>query len=230
MSAFMFDIRPLKEPLGFIRILEWAFAIFAFASTSNYSGTTSFNIQCQGTGHIHEINISFEYPFRLNKPGFDVPTCEVNKTSTETKKYYLTGDYSSSAEFFVAVGVLAFLYCTSILVVYVGYHQVYSESKRGPMIDLLITGIFTFLWLVASSAWGKGLTDVGWSTSTTDLISVISVCKIQANKCTPGAIPQFGPLNSSVIAGFLNLILWAGNCWFIFKETHFHTKAAPSPT
>ncbi|KAK3539951.1 hypothetical protein QTP70_019600 [Hemibagrus guttatus] len=98
------------------------------------------------------------------------------------------------------------------------------------MIDLLITGIFTFLWLVASSAWGKGLTDVGWSTSTTDLISVISVCKIQANKCTPGAIPQFGPLNSSVIAGFLNLILWAGNCWFIFKETHFHTKAAPSPT
>ncbi|GAA6106110.1 synaptophysin-like protein 2b [Tachysurus ichikawai] len=225
MSAFWFDIRPLKEPLGFLRILEWVFAIFAFGSIGNYVGTTSFNIQCQGTG-IQQINISFEYPFRLNKVGFDVPTCEVNKT--DMKKYYLTGDYSSSAEFFVAVSVLAFLYCTSILVVYVGYYQVYSESKRGPIIDLIITGIFTFLWLVASSAWGKGLTDVKWSTSTSEFLSLISVCKILSNKCTSGAIPLFGPLNSSVIAGFLNLILWAGNCWFIFKETHFHAQASPA--
>ncbi|MCI4380831.1 hypothetical protein PGIGA_G00244440 [Pangasianodon gigas] len=229
MSAFLLDIRPLKEPLGFIRVLEWVFAIFAFASTGNYSGTTSFNIQCQGTGFIHVINVSFEYPFRLNKNGFDVPTCEVNKTA-ESKKYYLIGDHSSSAEFFVAVGVLAFLYCTSILVVYVGYQHVYRESNRGPVIDLLITGIFTFLWLVASSAWGKGLTDVKLATSPTALVSLPNVCKIPPNKCTPGALPTFGPLNSSVISGFLNLILWAGNCWFIFKETHFHTQAAPSAT
>lgn len=65
--------------------------------------------------------------------------------------------------------------------------------------DLLITGVFSFLWLVASSAWGKGLTDVKWSTRTTELISIITVCKVQPNKCTPGAIPQFGPLNSSVV-------------------------------
>ncbi|MCJ8734949.1 hypothetical protein PDJAM_G00241080 [Pangasius djambal] len=224
MSAFLLDIRPLKEPLGFIRVLEWVFAIFAFASTVNYSGTTSFNIRCQET--VHVINVSFEYPFRLNKHEFDVPTCEVNKT--ESKKYHLIGDHSSSAEFFVAVGVLAFLYCTSILVVYVGYQHVYRESNRGPVIDLVITGIFTFLWLVASSAWGKGLTDVRWATHPTELISLPNVCKTV--QCTPGALPTFGPLNSSVISGFLNLILWAGNCWFIFKETHFHAQAAPSAT
>ncbi|TSW62351.1 Synaptophysin [Bagarius yarrelli] len=229
MPAFLFDIRALKEPLGFIRVLEWAFSILAFAAISSYSGTTSFNIQCQGTGGIHEINISFEYPFRLNKVGFDVPTCEINRT-TELKKHYLPHDYSSSAEFFVAIGVLAFLYCTGILVVYIGYYHVYHETKRGPIVDLIITAIFTFLWLVASSAWGKGLTDVKWSTSTTNLISSISVCKIHPNKCTPGAIATFGPLNSSVIVGFLNLILWAGNCWFIFKETDFHTQATPSTT
>lgn len=27
------------------------------------------------------------------------------------------------------------------------------------------------------------------------------------------------------IFGFLNLILWGGNCWFIFKETPFHKSA-----
>lgn len=66
--------------------------------------------------------------------------------------------------------------------------------------DLIITGIFTFLWLVASSAWGKGLTDVKWSTSTSEFLSLISVCKILSNKCTSGAIPLFGPLNSSVVS------------------------------
>ncbi|XP_053481160.1 synaptophysin-like protein 2b [Ictalurus furcatus] len=229
MSAFLLDIRPLKEPLGFIRVLEWAFSIFAFASTGHYSGTTSFNIQCQGNASIHETNISFGYPFRLNQIGFDVPTCVVNRT-TEMKKHYLVGDHSSSAEFFVAVGVLAFLYCTGILVVYVGYQHVYRESNRGPLIDLLLTGIFTFLWLLASSAWGKGLTDVKWTTSPTKLLSLINACKTPTNKCTAGALPTLGPLNSSVISGFLNLILWAGNCWFIFKETHFHTQAGPSAT
>ncbi|KAF7695358.1 hypothetical protein HF521_007081 [Silurus meridionalis] len=226
MSAFWLDIRPLKEPLGFIRVLEWVFAIFAFASTVGYTGNTRFNVQCQGAGSIHEINVSFEYPFSLNQHKFDVPTC--NKT--DTKPQFLSGDFSSSAEFFVAVGVLAFLYCSSILMVYVGYQNVYRESNRGPVIDLLITGIFTFLWLVASSAWGKGLDGVKRATDPTVLIQIPDACKARGNNCTQGAVPTFGPLNSSVIAGFLNLILWAGNCWFIFKETHFHKQASPSAT
>lgn len=32
------------------------------------------------------------------------------------------------------------------------------------------------------------------------------------------------------IFGFLNLILWAGNCWFIFKETPFHKEPNQQPT
>ena len=27
--------------------------------------------------------------------------------------------------------------------------------------------------------------------------------------------------------GFINFLLWAGNCWFVLKETSWHAPAAP---
>lgn len=52
-----------------------------------------------------------------------------NHTASET---HLMGDSSSSVEFFVAVAVLAFLYCMLSLLVYLGYMHVYRDSDFGP--------------------------------------------------------------------------------------------------
>lgn len=218
MSGFRLDLGPVKEPLGFIRLLEWLFTIFAFATTGGYVGSTSMTTNCPNGTEKTDIVANFGYPFRLSSQHYEIKECN----GTMTKKF-LMGDFSSSAEFFVCVGVFAFLYCTFTLVLYLGYQHVYRESPRGPIIDLILTGIFAFMWLVSSSAWGKGLTDVKHATSPNTLI-------IQCNPhCEIKEYPAMGRLNASVIFGFLNLILWAGNFWFIYKETPFHKPAQQPP-
>lgn len=218
VSGFALDLGPIKEPLGFIRVLEWVFTIFAFATAGGYSGSTHFTVKCPGTAMA--VQPKFWYPFRLADSSYSMPTC--NGTDVETT--YLQGDFRSSAEFFVSVGVFAFLYCTVTLVLYLGYQHVYRQTSRGPLADLVVTGVFAFLWLVSSSAWGKGLTDIKFATNPDHLMGSLEVDH------TVEAYASMGRLNASVIFGFLNLILWAGNCWFIYKETHFHKDPnAPAP-
>nr|AAH58043.1 Synaptophysin-like protein [Danio rerio] len=217
MSGFSLDLGPVKEPLGFIRLLEWVFTICAFATTGGYVGSTVFTLKCPDKDDV-DVTANFGYPFRLPSHPYLINHCNGSKNTT-----YLQGDFSSSAEFFVSIGVLGFLYCTFTLILYLGYQQVYRESNRGPIIDLVVTGIFAFLWLVCSSAWGKGLTDVKYAT---DPRRLIILC-LPEDKCEIKSYPSVGRLNASVLFGFLNLILWAGNCWFIYKETPFHKPANP---
>ncbi|KAK1799957.1 hypothetical protein P4O66_006484 [Electrophorus voltai] len=244
MSGFRLDLGPVKEPLGFIRVLEWLFTIFAFATTGGYTGFTTIATVCVDA--TSNVTAKFGYPFRqhlafycqvlcyfrllgtvytlglvwLMSHPFNIPNCN---TSLPSNTSYLMGDFSSSAEFFVCVGVFSFLYCTFTLVLYLGYQHVYRETSRGPIIDLVVTGAFAFLWLVSSSAWAKGLNDVKSATSPETLIDYCHP------RCTIKTHPAMGRLNASVIFGFLNLILWAGNCWFIYKETPFHKPVQPPP-
>lgn len=64
---------------------------------------------------------------------FNVPDCNTNGITVSK----LTGDYSSSAEFYVCIGVLAFIYCTASLVLYLGFQHIYRESSKGPTVVCL---------------------------------------------------------------------------------------------
>uniref|UniRef100_A0A673L3A0 Synaptoporin-like n=1 Tax=Sinocyclocheilus rhinocerous TaxID=307959 RepID=A0A673L3A0_9TELE len=199
------------------------FAIFAFATCGGYSGQLRVSVDCINKSDSNlSIAINFAYPFRLNRVEFDVPMCEGRRQ----ERLYLIGDFSSSAEFFVTIAVFSFLYSLLATVVYIFFQNKYSENNRGPLIDFIVTVVFSFMWLVSSSAWAKGLSDVKAATDPDEVVLLMSACKVQTNKCSSVYGPRWSGLNTSVVFGYLNFVLWAGNIWFVFKETGWHKGGA----
>uniref|UniRef100_A0A8C0VJR9 Synaptoporin n=1 Tax=Cyanistes caeruleus TaxID=156563 RepID=A0A8C0VJR9_CYACU len=202
------------------------FAIFAFATCGGYSGELRLSVDCANKSESDlSIDIAFAYPFRLHQVNFEAPTCEGKRRETLA----LIGDFSSSAEFFVTIAVFAFLYSLAATVVYIFFQNKYRENNRGPLIDFIVTVVFSFLWLVSSSAWAKGLSDVKVATDPDEVLLLMSACKQQSNKCLPVRSPVMSSLNTSVVFGYLNFILWAGNIWFVFKETGWHSSGQRHP-
>ncbi|XP_019716190.1 synaptophysin-like [Hippocampus comes] len=210
------QFRVLKVPLGFIKILQWFFSILAFSTCGSYSGMLRMAVECKNrTESDLSIEVEFEYPFRLHHEYFDAPTCK----GGNPERIFLVGDYSSSAECFVTVGVFSFLYATAALSVYVFLFDKYKENNKGPLVDLGVSAVFAFMWLVSSAAWAKGLSDVKVATDPDQVITLIGACDAEENRCREVHDPVMSGLNTSVAFGFINVVLWVGNLWFVFKET-----------
>lgn len=67
---------------------------------------------------------------RLHQVYFDAPTCK----GGNRERFFLVGDYSSSAEFFVTIAVFSFLYSMAALSVYCFVLEKYRENNKGPQI------------------------------------------------------------------------------------------------
>ncbi|KAL8220219.1 UNVERIFIED_CONTAM: hypothetical protein K2H54_040889 [Gekko kuhli] len=205
-------------------VLDYIFAIFAFATCGGYSGITKIKVFCPKDENL-TAEAAFGYPFRLNKALLSLPE-KKDCNGTWTQPQFLVGDFSSSAQFFVTFAVFVFLYCIAALVVYLCFLHLYRGAGKLPMIDFIVTVVVSFLWLISTSAWAKGLTDIKTSTGPSLLVG-LQPCKTA--KCVFDEVSSMGSLNVSVVVGFLNLILWAGNAWFVYKETHLHNPPAAEP-
>lgn len=77
---------------------------------------------------------------RLHQVYFDAPTCK----GGNPERLFLVGDYSSSAEFFVTIGVFSFLYSMAALSVYCFILEKYRENSKGAQIvSLFMTYTFS---------------------------------------------------------------------------------------
>ncbi|XP_010840356.1 PREDICTED: synaptophysin-like, partial [Bison bison bison] len=191
------QFRVVKEPLGFVKVLQWGIG------AREWMGCDVTSHKVKGT-HIMKWNIAM-----LHEVYFEAPTCQ-----GDPKKIFLVGNYSSSAEFFVTVAVFAFLYSMGALATYIFLQNKYRENNKGPMLDFLATAVFAFMWLVSSSAWAKGLSDVKMATDPENIIKGMHVCHQPGNTCKELRDPVTSGLNTSV---------WFGS------QPHVGSAPPPSP-
>lgn len=65
-----------------------------------------------------------------------------------------------------------------------------------------MTVVFSFMWLVSSSAWAKALSDVKVATDPDEVQLLVSACKIPTNKCGSVYGPRWSGLNTSVVGTY----------------------------
>ena len=59
------DMEVLKEPRGFMRCLQWFFAMLAFATCCDFSTPIAFDIECKNnTQALTHVSTIISYPFK----------------------------------------------------------------------------------------------------------------------------------------------------------------------
>lgn len=199
----------IKEPRGLIRLLQFVFAICAFATACN--GGSSIGIT--NTVTTETLTGSWSYPYNLQNSHIKFPNASLVSISS-------ANDIKPSAEFFVFTGVTSMLISLAFLVIYILFDRQYRNDERLPLVDFVLTIIWMIFWLAGSAAWAKGVSNIRSLTDWEDLSKRFSFCSAPQD-CQLTDSPGYGNLIVSVIFGFLNFILWIGAAWFIYKETKF---------
>jgi len=248
----LFNAEPLKEPRGFLRLIQWFIAMLAFATCCDFSTQFGFRITCKNSTDPStndttpkgpfNFSITATYPFRLNHEKnrkYEVNMCDPTQAN-KTEEFQVPGDYSSDAQFFVFIGVIVWLYSMASLILYVFYSNLYTdEQKNFPKMDFILAAILAFIWLAASSAWANGflqLKSTAYSSSWIYESGNSFPCEQNENNfkypnieaCEPlTPTGGFGTGNASILFGFLNCFLWVSNTWFLYKETAWYRSRNP---
>eukprot|EP00731_Ephydatia_muelleri_P000408 Em0001g408a len=140
VGPLLVNLRVLLEPLGFLRIVMLVLAILTFSLTADYSPSASRNsIQCNGLS----LSIGASYPY--DSSSFSFSSNSSNVTCT-----FSTEAFSGSAQYFVGMGVLTFLYLVLAVAAYVLLvNTLFAYAHYILIADLFISFAFGFFYLLA---------------------------------------------------------------------------------
>ncbi|XP_065828855.1 synaptophysin-like [Oscarella lobularis] len=231
-----------KEPRGFLKILEFVFAIAAFATLTSYhsSGRVerdySISIRNFSENGTNVYNFVIGYDF-----GDDDLYFESEQGGGGNRIFVVRGRHRAHANFFLFVGIFAFLASIFVVACYVFVEEklaAQSKQRRDLFfkIDFGLTILIAFFWFVAGCVWAAaanslpGVVDKGFA----DFIaSEASSCQsrppFESVVCL-STKPTYGGVIVAVILAYLNFFLWAGNSWFAFKEIRDAQEVATATT
>ena len=142
-----------------------------------------------------------EYPFEIEgKLTYNKSCTEEEKLTEDFSKF----DFSSSAQFYVATGVLGFLYSTACLVLYIFGNHHYETNPLLPVIDLVATAVLTVFWLAGASAWAAGVSDLKYYMNTDYIFKLLKFCDKEnldnGASCLDLSPAKFTSLNISLVS------------------------------
>jgi len=228
----------LKEPRGFIKGLEIFLAIFAFSCLSGFRGeieikqfyTNKTESPTPSTSN-HPAVAEFSYPF-------ESITLNTFNSKWSHEPTLILKDGRSSPEFFMVVAVFCFLYSLGTLVYYILILEDQpSTAKFSPsVIDFMVGCFWAFFWFCAACALASAVHAIKEATDVELIVKNSEYCK-GVLSCTPDKAAKFATLTVAILLGFTNCFVWAGNCWFLWKETPWHSAnkqqqpaTVPGPT
>ncbi|XP_037086906.1 synaptophysin-like [Pollicipes pollicipes] len=220
----------LKEPRGFIKILQFVLAILAFSTTVGFSTYFTFHATVAGcnSGSQNVVRKDVSYPFALDSQVVRQQLCA---DPPRTERFHFATDVSSHAKFFVAVGVICMLHAVLALAGYVLFSDHYVNQRIIPTVDFVTHALLAAMWLVAASAWASGLGALKSGADPGQQLNQLcdQLHNVDCRVAGDDHRGTFGKLNASLCFGFLNVFVWAGNLWFLFKETVWY-KPRTSPS
>ncbi|XP_065826896.1 synaptophysin-like [Oscarella lobularis] len=195
-----------KEPRGFIKIIQLVFVIVAFSVLASYREEVKLGSSVNGTFTVKYAFDDDDYFFNFIS----------NVLPTHSSYPSSTGRYRASGSFYEFVGIVAFLYIVGISLCYAFLEVKLTPERRNKFfLDLIVTAVMAVFWLICSSVWARAVDGIR------DVVNEIYV-SFGLSGSTPR--PSYGVLIVVVILGFLNFFLWAGNCWFVVKETKWYRR------
>ncbi|CAI8014674.1 Synaptophysin [Geodia barretti] len=228
------NFRVLLEPKGFLRILMVIISILTFSITAGFTNVPNNNsLSCTTSDNVsREVSLEFNYPFRAqNFKAVYIPFDEFianvsrNESSCQQTSGFDTRSFAGFAQYFVAMGVLSFLYCLGILFVYILFiNPQLSFAKWIILFDFVASFLFAFLYLLADILWSAGISGMDTYVETE--------LRRRGDNCLrcPGSMNTdsglFAQPAISVVFGWLLCFVWLSSIWFVYKDTHWHKDRA----
>lgn len=211
----------IKEPRGFIRILQIFFSILAWSTTAGFSTISILTINCPDAATF-PVEYKIDYPFDLRQTEVSAPFNCTDDTNVIAEKFPI--DFSTTSMLYVLVCFLSLIYAIGITIYYCLFTAKYETDPLAPMVDLCLTLLLTIFWITITCTWALNVSDLRHYTHPHYFKDHLTVCEdIEAN-CQPTNPGKWSSLTVSIVCGFTCIVLWLGSTWFTFKETTLHKK------
>lgn len=211
----------IKEPRGFVRILQILFSILAWSTTAGFSTKSTLHIDCPDATPF-TVDYKISYPFDLRQTEVNVPAdC---RDDTEVVQDTFPIDFSATSMLYVLVCIISLIYAICSLSCYCLLTSRYENDPLAPMVDLCLTLLITICWIVITLTWALNVSDLKHYTHPHYFKDSLSVCQDTEANCQPSNPGKWSSLTVSIVCGFACIVLWLGSTWFIFKETTLHKQ------